>query len=178
MSSVRTAHGRASGEAVFRWSLRRIRQISLVCGKLAGGAILVPWLAWVVPVALAEGALPERALLTLAVVPVTGVACIVLIEAMLRTFRCFVATRALPEGLHVQESAWEKALVRWEAMERGEVDASTGWLYLRLVASGLKRRVNVNLELDDPLAFRAAIEAHAPPGHWLVALLREQFPQA
>jgi hypothetical protein len=160
----------ASGNPTFHWSLRKIRAMSAELGIVLGTVIFVGTVGTVLLMLGTGEPVDHRMWL---VAPVVGLLGWGLVAAILHVARRFTGVRVFEDGLWVREAAWQVAHVRWDDMARGEAGHFNGWAYLFLTANGVRRRINVNLELDDPAAFVAAIEAHAPPGHWIRATVRE-----
>jgi hypothetical protein len=159
----------------FLWSLRKIRKMSVASGLFSGLAILGGAGFNAAAQALIEGVFNPRTLFAIPIALGGGLLGFACIEAMLRLARRWTGMQVLPDGLLVRESAWRETRVPWADMERGDIGAVTEWSYLYLTVKGLRRRVNVNLELDDFALFHAMVEAHAPSGHWLVPMLGEHF---
>jgi hypothetical protein len=156
----------------FRWSLRKIRLLSLGSGAAVGIglAVFVLYDALLGDAPSVNGRFYD-AMIGLAIAAAAGCVCGVLIAAVLMIGRAGSKTVITADGLYVQRTLWHRTFVRWSDIQSAQRRDSNGWRYIYMKTSSTLPDVGLSIEVDNPRDFETEIARYALPGNPLRAEL-------
>lgn len=157
---------------VFRWSLRKIRIMSIGIGAGLGIAMGVYFVfdAFFGHKPSIYSPLQDAAAgIGMAVVGGLGVGAAVAVILLIG--RACSRTVITADGLFVQRALWHRNFVKWSEILSAHRGDMNGWRYIYMKTSSTFLQVGLSIEVDDPRAFAAEIARYTQPGHPLRAEL-------
>jgi hypothetical protein len=157
---------------LFRWSLRKIRTLSVGVGAGLGIAIGV-----YVVFDIFFGHRPsihtplQDAAAGFAIAALGGVGIGAGVAVILLIGRACSKTVITADDLFVQRALWHRNFVKWSEILSAQRRDMNGWRYIYMKTPSTFLEVGLSIEVDDPRGFAAEIARYTQPGHPLRAEL-------